>query len=398
MIFDEGERTDPSSLGSLESIAHFLNRASGVAWDRVRGEIEQWFSRVCDSTKTSLAGRIRSDDDRQMGGAFWELYCHESLIRLGLNVECEPEIEGSTRHPDFRATKGATTFIIEATLAATSDSTVAVDRLQATVFEKLDGLQLDDLLLHVNIRRRGEVAPSVRKLKSLLRDWAQGLDRENLRAKLTESSNVMEPSLPKYHWEESGWEIDFYVMPRDFDEHVTWGNGVVGIKLRTDSVFFDSSVAVKKALEDKAGAYGAPNTPYVIAVASDIHSPGDIGVLNALFGHEQVTFGIDQMGETVTQEGRAPDGFWIGPSGPRNQLVSAVLVASWIRPWFVSQNVPTIWHNPYAVYPLALSEAPWRSMRIVASGELEESAPAQSIHDFFELDRDWPGPDDLWGF
>lgn len=147
-----------------------MNRAAGAAWVRVRGEIERWFSRVCESSKTSLAGRLRSDDDRQMGGAFWELYCHESLIRLGLNVECEPEVQGSTRRPDFLATKGTSSFILEATLAAPSDSTVAVDRLQATVFENLDGLELGDLLLHVNIRRRGVVAPSVRKLKISLSD------------------------------------------------------------------------------------------------------------------------------------------------------------------------------------------------------------------------------------
>ena len=187
-------------------------------------------------------------------------------------------------------------------------------------------------------------------------------------------------------------------MPRDYDETVAWSDGVVGLRLRTDSVFFDSSVAIKKALEDKAGAYGAPTIPYVIAVASDSRSPGDFGVLNALFGHQNVTLGIDKNGETVTQEGRDTDGFWIGPMGPRNQLVSAVLIASWVRPWFVSQNFPTIWHNPNAAFPLILGETPWRSMRISASGELEESAPTQSIHEFFELDRDWPGPDELWGF
>src|SRR3712207_8522149 len=54
-------------------------------------------------------------------GAFFEVYLHECLRRMGYSVTCHPELEGTSRRPDFLAKKGGRSIFVEARSASASD-------------------------------------------------------------------------------------------------------------------------------------------------------------------------------------------------------------------------------------------------------------------------------------
>src|SRR4051812_45213903 len=116
-VFDELTRSDPSPRSENESSSRFLNRAHTPYWAAVRGLIEEWFSRLPDANQAEVSGRLRSTDDRQFHGAFWELYLHESLVRCGFEVDCHPELRGTSRRPDFLARRDGDAMYVEARVA-----------------------------------------------------------------------------------------------------------------------------------------------------------------------------------------------------------------------------------------------------------------------------------------
>jgi hypothetical protein len=155
----------------------------------------------------------------------------------------------------------------------------------------------------------------------------------------------------------------------------------------------DDTTPLHRAIKDKAGAYGQLRMPYVVAVASEGTFVSDFPILNALFGHEQVTLTPNADGTPNFTSTRAPDGVWLGPRGVQNRRISAVLTAQLLRPWCVTTVVPTLWHHPAAEHPLVVEFLPWRKAVVDASGGLVFREPALGLNAFFDLPTDWPGPE-----
>lgn len=89
-IFSVTTRTDPSRANHGESQFQFLDRVSGSFWDQVRDLVEDWFSRLCPDAQADVRSRLRSRDNRQSKGAFFELYLHECLLRMGYSEWATP--------------------------------------------------------------------------------------------------------------------------------------------------------------------------------------------------------------------------------------------------------------------------------------------------------------------
>ncbi|GLI03811.1 hypothetical protein Pa4123_90910 [Phytohabitans aurantiacus] len=123
-IFSVTTRTDRSPAAHGESQFRFFDRVSGSYWDQVRDLIEDWFARLCPDAQADVQGRLRSTDNRQSKGAFFELYLHECLLRMGYSVTCHPELDGTSRRPDFLAEKDGRRIYVEARSASPSNVTV----------------------------------------------------------------------------------------------------------------------------------------------------------------------------------------------------------------------------------------------------------------------------------
>jgi hypothetical protein len=360
----------------------------------VRDLLESWFSQLCAEGQPHAKARIRSGDNRQFQAAFWELYCHESLRRLGNHVACEPDLPGTSRHPDFLATgPSESQFVLEATVASDSDPDVAADRRKAEVFDVIDRLQASDFFLGVRVHAIGPKAPPAARLRTQLENWLNSLDADEVTAAIEADGLTFGDSVPRYVWEDAGWQVVFRPLPVAPAQRGQAGRRPIGMHGPGGAFVLDDTTPLHRAIRDKAGAYGQLGMPYVVAVASEGTFVSDFPILNALFGHEQVILTPNADGTPNFTSTRAPDGVWLGPRGVQNRRISAVLTAQLLRPWCVTTVVPTLWHHPAAEHPLVVEFLPWRKAVVDASGGLVFREPALGLNAFFDLPTDWPGPE-----
>jgi hypothetical protein len=54
--------------------------------------MNDWFTRWPVDAKADLRGRFQDDNPHQSIGAFWELYLHELHLRLGFQLERDPDV------------------------------------------------------------------------------------------------------------------------------------------------------------------------------------------------------------------------------------------------------------------------------------------------------------------
>lgn len=111
-----------------------------------------------------------------------------------------------------------------------------------------------------------------------------------------------------------------------------------------------------------------------------------IDIMNSLFGSEVVHL----MSDGSTRSGRKPDGALVGPNGPRNRRVSAVLVATGLQPWTAASCTLSLCHNPFATQPLNSLPGPWTEHRALDDGTIAEAAPTMSLSDALQLPDPWP--------
>jgi hypothetical protein len=397
MIFDGFERTNASTSTYSESTFRFLNRAAGPFWNRVRDLIEEWFGRLCDDAREDLRGRLRSDDNRQFRAAFWELYCHETLLRLGFEVTCHPSVEAGPRRPDFLAERDDIRFMLEATITGEADAGVAASRREAQVFDAINRVDSPNFTLALEVQRQGPVPPPTARLRPKLEEWLQSLDPDAVSMIGASENLLLSPRTPTLIWEESGWCIKFLPYPKSPAARGKPGGRTIGMHAPvTRWQFLNDARPIRRAVAGKATAYGQLDLPFIVAVeANPIGSLDDIDVMNALFGREQITLIRDQSGDvTSAVPTRAPDGAWVGPRGAQNTRVSGVLVAANVSPWRVREVVPTLWHHPAPKRPITVGRTPWRHVAVDrATGTTSFEPPLIEPTGFFDLDPGWPGPE-----
>jgi hypothetical protein len=390
-VFDQGDRTDATHATYSESTFASLNRMAGPYWQRVRDLIEAWFERLCDDAKPDVAARLRSGDDRQFQAAFLELYCHETLLLLNYHVTCHPDV-GHGRHPDFLAESGGGSLVLEATVAARPDKEVAASRREAQVYDAINQVQSPDFFLYIDVKEAGQSPPSAARLRPRLEAWLKALDYDAIRQAADTGALFRSPEVPRFPWEDSGWRVEFLPIPK----HQARGKpGLRTIGIHAPTVaFVDDCSPIRRAVIDKAAAYGQLDVPYVVAVGVHEFMPDDLDVTNALFGREQVAVRTYEDGRLETFPSRAGDGAWIGRRGVQHRRVSGVLTALRLRPWTVTMTTPTLWHHPAAAHELVVRNAPWREVVVDRStGQLSFREPAIRVAGFFDLDDHWPGPE-----
>ena len=85
-LFDTISRHDEGLPQFAEPEFIYLNRSAKPDVSHIRELLEAWLSRYPTSVQTDLCGRFRSPDDTPHRSAFFELFLHELLLRLG----CQP--------------------------------------------------------------------------------------------------------------------------------------------------------------------------------------------------------------------------------------------------------------------------------------------------------------------
>lgn len=156
----------------------------------------------------------------------------------------------------------------------------------------------------------------------------------------------------------------------------------------------DTTSGLRRAIREKAGRYGQPDRPYVIAVLIEDDYTDEEDVVDALFGTVTYMVPVAPRHPGHALAVRRRDGSWMAHGGPSNTRVSAVLTAINLMPWVLARTVPRLWINPWAVRPLT-DRLAWRATRVdVGSGTLNDEPALRTPADLLDLPADWPGPEE----
>lgn len=382
-IFSTTTRTDPSPASHGDGHFQFLDRVSGPYWDQVRDLIEDWFSRLCPDAQADVRGRLRSKDDRQFNGAFFELYLHECLFRMGYSVTCHPELEGTSRRPDFLAEKDGRSIYVEARSASSSDVAVGKSARVNAVYASLDRLDSPNFFLWIDVAEHGDDPLRARPLRGRLEKWLAGLDPDEhtLEGKRRDD-------LPAFTHKDAGWKIEFRAIPRSPEARGREGARPLGIFGGVEAQWVQDDGGIRGALTDKGSAYGSLGGPFVVAVASGSMSLDDDDVLNALYGTEVIELRTFADGTQSSAMTRKADGYWYRGDHWDHRGVSGVLMVKNLHPAAAGKQQHTIWEHPD---PEAAVEALpiWRRS-LVEGGAMTFVEPERSQAAWFGLTDPWP--------
>ena len=139
MLFDKNiERKALTSESPFKSLFQGLNLYDWRGADRRRNKLEAWFKTYPDENKQDLRSRLRSGDDHIFEGAYFDLFLHELLTRLGFSLTAHPEIPDTNRRPDFLAYWNNQCFYLEATTAGLKSGPFTRNRNEENVLDKIN--------------------------------------------------------------------------------------------------------------------------------------------------------------------------------------------------------------------------------------------------------------------
>jgi hypothetical protein len=357
-LFDDLSRTDQRPRLENEPIFDYLNSSGRSLVAGVRDLLELWFERYPEDAKNQLKRRLSSRENAQHKSAFFELYLHE-LLTSSFEVELEPDlVTGAQTHPDFKVKLAEQSlFYLEAVLATQSVAEAANDARVATVIEAINRINSPNFMLQVSYSGPPKNSPPTRHLRRQLERWLSGLNPDEV---ATIDVQTGYDKLPCYKWSHEEWRVEFRAIPiapefRGLGVASVIGSimpSIPGAEIDLDSYVDRKHEAVREAVRRKATKYEQLGLPYVVAVNILEPFAEDRHLLDALFGEEQITVSLSASGSWSTRESRARDGAWIGPAGPHNTRVSAVLAGFNLTPLVSATRAPVLIHNPWASQPL----------------------------------------------
>lgn len=382
-LFDEAKRTDSAPRRQDEDSFTFLNRVATPYWEQVRDLLERFYSQYPIEHSESLRRNFRARSAGQHYGAWWELYLHELFRRLGYAITVHPALEGTERRPDFGLQKGASQFLVEASvvfsgIAGNDEETGAAPSWMLAAFE---GLKNPDFFVSISeITARGREQLKRSEIATPVEKWLDGLDPD-----LVAGDFKAHRQVPTLRIERRGWEIQLEASPVKQEARGRSGHRVLGGGPAMAGPVDDVDQLESK-LKAKAGRYGRPSLPFVVAVLSLSGFMERRDVEQALFGREAIVISDpNKAGQVVRQR----NGFWFRGAAPINTRVSAVVMGIGIQPWSLTRFSPELWKNPWAEYPLV---EPWPFPVHTArdSGEVVYSESDLDLGALFELPEPWP--------
>ncbi|MDR4489198.1 MAG: hypothetical protein R3B83_16995 [Nitrospirales bacterium] len=351
-LFDFTPRSDQRPARDNEPLFDYYNISGRSSVAEIRAILEAWFQRVPESAKTELRARFRSHTDSQHRSAFFEIYLHELLCRMGFAATLHPNVPGNLgTHPDFVVSQGdMPCCYLEATLALPSVHETAENARIAQVYDTLNRMVSLSFFLAIRLRGAPATPPPGARLRRDLMQWLSGLDPDVLR-QIFETVGL--DGLPSYEWSHDGWDLSFLPIAKPPSLRGQQGIRPIGMKM-SEMRIVNSRTAIKTAVCNKATKYGDLALPFVVAVnvIDRFRFARDVDIMNALFGEENITDTQYSDGTIDRRPGRNRNGAWFGPQGAQNTRVSAALVSLNMDVWNMVEQFPKMIHNPWAARPL----------------------------------------------
>ena len=319
-----------------------------------RNRFESWFKGFPHEHQKDLRERFQSDDEQNHEGAFFELFLHELLTRLGFSLKVHPEITGTSARPDFLVCHDNQRFYLEATVTGQEAGPFTRNRNEQDVINNLNTLTSPHFYITIHIE--GKLSRTLSK-KEVVRPFEELLDAHDP----DEVQRLMDErgrnSAPSQKIECGDWCLEGWLRPispekrnRDSTRRLILGDNCAALT--------DCAGPVRKALKRKAQKYRNLDAPLVIAVHTrDLFYNGRDHDMDVLFGDEQLLYSKERP-ESRPELVRKPNGIW-----SQDSRIDAVLSFQRIDLWNLWHNASArLYINPYnsnATLPDALFHLPY---------------------------------------
>jgi hypothetical protein len=385
-LFDDIERPDVGPRLYAEPEFTYLNRSGRPAVQRIRDLMDQWYLHYPLEHRPDLRGRFRSTDNANHRSAFYELFLHELLRRLGCRVQIHPPIAGIERHPDFLVeseTHHARFYLEAVVVTEESEEEMAAQSRMNTVYDAINRLDSPDFYVGMSVFGSPATPPPARRIRDFITEHFGQTTHDEIAGVF--AAGGLE-ALPRWQYEHDGWVIQFFPIPKPPERRGRPGVRPIGIQF-TGFQTVETRESIRTAVVEKAHLYGQLDLPYIIA----LNALGDFVdrsvTLEALLGAEQISFARDPQ---RTEIGRAQNGAWTSPAGPRYTRVSGVLVTTHLSPSSIQWASICLYHNPWAALPYDCELNRLHNAVPVTQTTLEFRR-GESLASILSLPPDWPG-------
>lgn len=391
MLFADISRDFKGPRNYTEPAYDYLNRSARPSMTRIRELLDCWFSAYPPEDREELSARFHSHDENQHNSAFFELYLHALLTRMGYWVQVHPEIPNCGNKPDFLVLRDKNPiFYLEATLATGPNEETAAEKRKNVVYETIDGMNSQNFWIGVEVKSSTENSPPGRKWRKRLEIWLGGLDPDAIGKQLNADGLK---DMPRISLGDAGWNVEFQAIPKSPAACGEQGVRPIGLHIYPMHLCNEDEW-IKNAIKDKATKYGDLNLPYFIAInVLSIYSNDELMIMYALFGKKGFRFYQHEDGRTDERLVRAPNGAFRGPNGPQNTRVSGVLICNYLTTGSIAKETPILWHNPWASNPIDISSWPLPQRVVSNDKTMIERKSGCDIREIFSLPRKWPMKD-----
>jgi hypothetical protein len=251
----------------------------------VRAVVDAWVAEVPHPHRREFATRLRNPENHHFAAAFFELYLHALLRRLGYAVTIHPRAGSRGRRPDFLAiAPNGPRLLIE---AATVEEGSAVDRAAQSrvnaVFDTLNGAHCPDYFLHVEHSRDLTSPVPGRQLRHQLRSFLATLDYDTVwRA----ASSHGLGGLPTMKYVHGSFGLEISAIPVSPERRGDPNHRPLGVLGPGEAYSVDDRTPIRNKVRSKAAHYGRLRRPLLIAVNALGRHVEHIDAMQALFGSE----------------------------------------------------------------------------------------------------------------
>jgi hypothetical protein len=376
VLFEDRKRTRQQPLQRGERLFEYYDECARKGYDEFRSLVNRWLSEVAEDDRCKLISRMRNGGNNAFGAALCELVVHALLIALNYRVVAHPNVPGTNAHPDFEATdESGRRFYVEVTTVNRADETVDQLSREAPIYNAINQAKLPaGCLLGYELVQAGPDKPDLSKLVDSVERWA----------KESVSSDSTRPIVRRFAVGE--WIVELELLSGGSSASgspaigVAWGGGGAITPHRD----------IRGDLLDKSNKYGTLGAPFLIVVADAKDqifgkSQAKDAITEAVFGDELVVSVGDKFARDF-----ARNGLWLGPEGPRNQHVTAVMLMPQTDIWKLREpnRAPILALNPWATS--SLPDAIMGLRRLEATDSKWMDNDGKDLADILGLPIPWP--------
>ncbi len=308
-----------------------LERSGRIQTCRTRKLLEAWLARYPEEHRAELKTRLGQENGRS--AAFFEIYLHELLTRLGYDlVAVHPIAPGSDKRPEFlfRDRDGQELYLEATEVKGPEEDSKAAER-ERELHEAIERADIEDW--HVSsidwmeAPDKGLSSKRCKQIAKALKKWADSQPQGEPKAPVFLSLDQL---LGNSTFQHPGWDLEFQLSQKSTISGI--GKGY----------WLGAQGSICNALKRKARRYGELDRPYVIAI-------------NVLTERHA---GLNEVVEALHQL--------------KYSRVSAVLYVASLYPYSIADQDLVLLHNPAAnkSTPGPLKELrSWTAERGLSSGK-----------------------------